>query len=208
MTRPNLRRSRLGLGLLVLVQLGCAFVFSYDILTAFFLLPAHPLSWELREVVDVAAALGLIGGSLLGTHTLLRLVEERNRAERARVIAEDRLRRASTEFRKLLDERFAAWDFTPAERDVAMFALKGLSLSEIALLRATTEGTVKTQTNAIYRKAGVTGRPQFLSLFIEDLLMDDAPPVATGAETADHPVETGRHRSQTGGETACPGGMA
>ena len=168
-----LRRSRLGLGLLVLVQLACAFVFAYDILTAFFLLPAHTLSWQLREAVDVAAALGLLGGVALATFTLWRVVQERNDAERARDAAEDRLRRASTAFRHLLDERFAAWEFTPAERDVALFALKGLSLADIARLRDTTEGTVKTQTNAIYRKAGVTGRPQFLSLFIEDLLMEE-----------------------------------
>lgn len=177
-----LRRSRLGLGLLVLVQLACAVVFTYDILTAFFLLPAHTLNWQLREVVDVAAALGLLGGVALGTFTLWRVVQERNDAERARDAAEDRLRRASTAFRHLLDERFAAWEFTPAERDVALFALKGLSLADIARLRDTTEGTVKTQTNAIYRKAGVTGRPQFLSLFIEDLLMEEggqkAPPEA------------------------------
>ena len=35
------------------------------------------------------------------------------------------------------------------------------------------EGTVKAQTAAIYRKAGVSGRPQLLSLFIDDLM---APP--------------------------------
>jgi hypothetical protein len=31
---------------------------------------------------------------------------------------------------------------------------------------------VKAQTNAIYRKAGVTGRSQLLSLFIDDLMSD------------------------------------
>ncbi len=55
---------------------------------------------------------------------------------------------------------------------MALFAIKGMSTQEIATLRWTSEGTVKAQTNAIYRKAGVTGRPQLLSLFIEDL-MDD-----------------------------------
>ena len=73
----------------------------------------------------------------------------------------------------LLEERFTLWGLTPAERDVALFAIKGLSTAEIATLRSTSEGTVKAQTNAIYRKAGVTGRPQLLSLFIEDLI--DAP---------------------------------
>ena len=34
--------------------------------------------------------------------------------------------------------------------------------------------TIKAQTAAIYRKAGVTGRPQLLSLFIEDLMDDTA----------------------------------
>ena len=56
------------------------------------------------------------------------------------------------------------------QRDVALFAIKGLSTQEIASLRNTAEGTVKAQTNAIYRKAGVSGRPQLLSLFIEDLM--------------------------------------
>jgi hypothetical protein len=48
-----------------------------------------------------------------------------------------------------------------------------LSTQDIALLRATSEGTVKAQTNAIYRKAGVSGRSQLLSVFIEDLMRDD-----------------------------------
>ena len=51
------------------------------------------------------------------------------------------------------------------------------SIAEIASLRQTSEGTVKAQTNAIYRKAGVSGRPQLLSLFVEDL-MGQAVPVA------------------------------
>jgi DNA-binding CsgD family transcriptional regulator len=73
----------------------------------------------------------------------------------------------------LLEERFGEWALTPPERDVALFAIKGMSTAEIAMLRMTSEGTVKAQTNAIYRKAGVSGRPQLLSLFIDDLMRDD-----------------------------------
>ena len=58
---------------------------------------------------------------------------------------------------------------------MAIFAIKGLRTQEIADMRRTSEGTVKAQTNAIYRKAGVNGRTQLLSLFIEDL-MDGALP--------------------------------
>jgi hypothetical protein len=58
---------------------------------------------------------------------------------------------------------------------VALFAIKGLSTADIARMRSSSEGTVKAQTNAIYRKAGVSGRPQLLSLFIEELMQDDGP---------------------------------
>jgi DNA-binding CsgD family transcriptional regulator len=95
-----------------------------------------------------------------------RAIEERNAAQ-------ERLRRASGAFLDLLEERFAEWGLTPAERDVALFAIKGMSTAEIAVLRNTSEGTVKAQTNAIYRKAGVTGRSQLLSLFIDDLMRDE-----------------------------------
>jgi DNA-binding CsgD family transcriptional regulator len=70
----------------------------------------------------------------------------------------------------VMNERFDEWGLTPAERDVALFAIKGLSIADIAQLRSTSEGTVKAQTAAIYRKAGVSGRPQLLSLFIDDLM--------------------------------------
>jgi DNA-binding CsgD family transcriptional regulator len=102
---------------------------------------------------------------------------------RAQRKAEDALRRASGAFADLLQARFAEWALTPAEADVALFAIKGMSTAEIAGLRGTSEGTVKAQTAAIYRKAGVAGRPQLLSLFIDDLMRDDgairpqAPPV-------------------------------
>ena len=101
-----------------------------------------------------------------GIWVLRRTLRERN-------LAQERLRRASGAFMNLLDERFGEWGLTPAEKDVALFAIKGLATAEIAVLRATSEGTVKAQTNAIYRKAGVSGRSQLLSLFIEDLMSDE-----------------------------------
>ena len=67
---------------------------------------------------------------------------------------------------------------------MALFAIKGMSTPEIAALRNTSEGTVKAQTNAIYRKAGVTGRPQLLSLFIEDLIDPPQSQKGEGPKTA------------------------
>ncbi len=86
--------------------------------------------------------------------------------------------------------RFADWGLTSAERDVALFAIKGMSTQEIASLRGTAGGTVKAQTNAIYRKAGVNGRSQLLSLFIEDLMDEEMLPALAGAAANDHEIET------------------
>lgn len=162
---------------LFVVQALCAFFFVSDILSSLLGLRSTPLAWELRELLEIGAALGLVLGLILGALVL-------QRSFRDRKAAEERLRRASAAFKDLLEEQFAAWALTPAERDVALFAIKGLSTAEIAGLRGTSEGTIKAQTNAIYRKAGVTGRPQLLSLFIEDLMRDDGAvrPIAPAAK--------------------------
>lgn len=154
------------IAVILLVQALCAVFFVSDILSSVVGIYVHPLSWELRELMEMGAALGLVLGLVLGAVVLVWTLRERNQAR-------ERLRRASGAFMDVLEERFAEWNLTPAEKDVALFAIKGMSTAEIAVLRETSEGTVKAQTNAIYRKAGVTGRPQLLSLFIDDLMRDD-----------------------------------
>ena len=127
------------------------------------MLGVAPLSWQFYELVELGAALGLLLGVGFGW-IVLRRTMARN------VAVEDQLRLASGAFMDVLEERFARWALTPAERDVALFAIKGMSTQEIAGLREVSEGTIKAQTNAIYRKAGVSGRTQLLSLFIDDLM--------------------------------------
>lgn len=161
-------RSSAGIALVLAIQLLCAAFFILDILSSVIGLRATPISWQLREMLEIGAALGLLLGLGLGVFAFTQTLGQRNEAE-------ERLRRAATAFGDLLEERFGEWGLTPAERDVALFAIKGLSTAEIAMLRETSEGTVKAQTNAIYRKAGVSGRSQLLSLFIEDLMRDDSP---------------------------------
>jgi len=67
-------------------------------------------------------------------------------------------------------DHFQTWGLTAAEQDVAGFTIKGLSIAEIADLRGSAEGTVKSQLNAIYRKAGVPGRGALLGLLVDDLM--------------------------------------
>lgn len=164
--RARMTSPPLLIGILIL-QAACAGVFLWDLLSSLAGLRATPVSWQTRELMEIGAALGLLLGLAMGA-----LVLRRAHLRAARVEAQ--LKVASGAFQELIQERFSDWDLTRAEKDVALFALKGLSLQEIASVRNTSEGTVKAQTNAIYRKAGVTGRPQLLSLFIEDL-MDAAP---------------------------------
>jgi DNA-binding CsgD family transcriptional regulator len=161
-------RDRVIISAILGLQALCAFFFISDIVFSVLGLRAQPVAWQTREILEIGAALGLVLGFALGA---LALARTRTRQKHA----EAQLRLASGAFMELLAERFDEWSLTPAERDVALFAIKGLSTQEIATLRNTSEGTVKAQTNAIYRKAGVSGRPQLLSHFIEDLMGDGLP---------------------------------
>jgi DNA-binding CsgD family transcriptional regulator len=157
---------------IVVMQTVCAVVFLSDIVLTVIGVPFAPIPWVYREVLELAATgglvLGAVLGGLLGRSSLRRTRE-----------AENALRAASGAFMELVDDHFTEWGLTAAERDVALFALKGMSIAEIAELRQTSQGTVKAQTNAIYRKAGVSGRPQLLSLFVDELM--DAPADASKA---------------------------
>jgi DNA-binding CsgD family transcriptional regulator len=149
--------------LLLVTQAACVAFVMVDILsTAFAILP-NPLSWNLRELMEIGALLGLFLGLIFGAILVRSSLRDLHAAE-------GRLDRAAAAFEDLLEEKFVGWGLTRAERDVAVFAIKGMSVPEIAQLRKTSEGTVKAQTAAIYRKAGVSGRPQLLSLFIEDMM--------------------------------------
>jgi DNA-binding CsgD family transcriptional regulator len=70
-----------------------------------------------------------------------------------------------------IDRQFDGWGLTPAEREVALLLLKGLSSKEIAEARSTSERTVRQQALAVYRKAGIAGRAELAAFFLEDLLL-------------------------------------
>ncbi len=155
------------IAVIVAIQGGCALFFVANILLSVFGLSFRPIPWAWIEYLEIGAAVGLTIGTVLGTLVLYRTLKGWTHAQA-------QLRRTRSVFKDHLAERFALWGLTPAEADVAIFAIKGLKTHEIAQLRQTSEGTVKAQSNAIYRKAGVSGRTQLLSLFIEDL-MEDGP---------------------------------
>lgn len=83
---------------------------------------------------------------------------------------EEQLELATGAFNDVLESHFRKWGLSPSERDVAILLIKGLSTAEIAELRNTRNGTVKAQNAAVYRKAGVSGRAELLSLFIDEIV--------------------------------------
>ncbi|MGB3315184.1 MAG: LuxR C-terminal-related transcriptional regulator [Albidovulum sp.] len=168
-------RDLIALVALLFVQILCAAFLVGETLLTFLGIQHRPLSWEIKELLEIGAVLGLVFGAALGVTVLTRSLRRQKRAE-------DQLRQVSGAFMELMQTRFHDWGLTSAEKDVALFAIKGMSTPEIAALRGTAEGTVKAQTNAIYRKSGVTGRPQLLSLFIEDLMDDDMLPPSCPVE--------------------------
>ncbi|MBL4749623.1 MAG: helix-turn-helix transcriptional regulator [Amylibacter sp.] len=137
----------------------------YDLLSSQFAIRTTPLPWRVRELVELAGALGLLIGIFVSFYELIKI---RSRMRKLR----SRIRVASSAFYDLVEDEFDGWRLTPKERDVGMFILKGLSNLEISQITDKKEGTVKAQTNALFRKAGVSNRSQFASYFIEVLMQE------------------------------------
>lgn len=163
MTHRTFANSRsLALTALIVFQIACAAFFVVDAVDDVaeadgFVGIAMHLKVEL--LVSAALAAGIFVEVLM----LSRMLAAARQSERAMGIAQGALA-------DLIEGYFRDWALTPAEADVAGFTLKGCSIAEIAALRGSAEGTVKTHLNAIYRKAGVGGRGQLVSLLIEDLM--------------------------------------
>jgi DNA-binding CsgD family transcriptional regulator len=94
----------------------------------------------------------------------LRWLQERNTQQ------SESLRFLRGEMGSYVHGKFHDWSLTSAERDIAMYMLKGLSIAEIAAARSTAEGTVKAQTSNIFRKTGVGSRMELMSLFMDEFL--------------------------------------
>lgn len=77
--------------------------------------------------------------------------------------------------RNAIDKQFARWNLSPAEAEIGLLLLKGLSHKELADARHTSERTVREQARALYRKAGLAGRASLSAFFLEDLLLPVRP---------------------------------
>lgn len=149
---------------LLAVQAGCTAFFLFDVVADLSGWGEQGVGFD-DDLVEMVVVAGLIIGLAFVAAELRSLLRRHERSEA-------QLKIASGAFFELLEQNFSDWSLTSSERDVALLAIKGLSLAEIADIRQTKPGTIKAQCNAIYQKAGVSGRPQLLSLFIEELMAD------------------------------------
>ncbi len=133
--------------------------------------PAHVL---LEGVVMALALTGLVIMSLQfraihsrAKQLSLDLEAAHREAQRFREEAHDALRGLG----EAIDHQFTRWGLSPAEREVGLLLLKGLSHKEIAEVRSTSETTIRQQALAVYRKSGLRSRAELSAFFLEDLLL-------------------------------------
>lgn len=118
--------------------------------------------------MECVVALALLAGVVMGSRHISRVTGELRWKEQL-------LANARGALGEHIVLRFAEWGLTPGEGEVALFALKGCDVAEIARLRRSAAGTVRSQLSQIYAKAGVGSQTMLMSLFIDDLL-DANPP--------------------------------
>lgn len=156
-TRSGNRRAAF-LAVLLAVQALCAVFFVGDVIS-----DVGSGEIDLHSAFEGVVALMLVAGVVLGGLEMRRTLERNQRAEAALSVA-------SGAFAELIESYFENWSLTPAEADVAMLALKGFDVAEIASFRAAAQGTVRAQLTRVYAKAGVSNRTQLVGLFVEELL--------------------------------------
>lgn len=130
---------------------------------------------------------GLVGSAFIARQLVLRLRRARAAEAEVQTLA-GRLKATEAEAARwraeagdllaglgsAIDQQFERWSLSPAEKEVALLLLKGLSHKELAEVRSVTEATARQQARAVYKKAGLSGRNDLAAFFLEDLLLPGA----------------------------------
>lgn len=118
----------------------------------------------------------LLRGVFRQRRSLDRLTRNLDRAREESSRWRDRYQETIAGLGRAIQEQFHRWKLSPAEAEIALMLLKGLSLKEIAVVRGTGERTVREQARAVYQKAGLPNRAALSAFFLEDLLLPDERP--------------------------------
>jgi DNA-binding CsgD family transcriptional regulator len=144
---------------LIAAQLICAAIFLIDVTADVY--EAAGVYWHL--VPEALAVLALFVGIGFEAVYLMQLLQRKASLERS-------IKMASSSLQSVVESHFDGWKLTPSERDVAALMVKGLSISEIAGVRGSADGTVKAHLNAIYRKSNARNRAEVLSHIMDTLI--------------------------------------
>lgn len=158
--------------IVVVLQILAALFFTLDALADFREEGLGP-----HLLAEGAAVLALIAGIGFGVKLIRDLVVQARRDEAAIALAKGAMA-------DLVRLRFDEWALTAAEADVALFALKGLDVADIARLRGAATGTVRAQLARVYAKAGVRSQVALIALFMEDMVDHAALPIAAPGPAA------------------------
>lgn len=143
----------------IAAQVVCAAVFFADVVGD--LAEPNVDGWHLLP--EGMASVALLVGIALQAVYLRDLLHKKAALERS-------VGMASTALHTVIEQHFDDWKLTASERDVAALMVKGLSISEIAAVRGSAEGTVKAHLAAIYRKSSARNRAEVLSHIMDTLI--------------------------------------
>lgn len=165
MTVPTKRpktdeRRAIALAAVILLQAVTALFFLADVVSDFW---QDGRLEDFHMWLELLATFALIGGVVFLMVELRQVMTRLANLDRS-------VRAAQGEMAEVIDGFFRDWGLTPSERDVALMVLKGIDNDTIASMRGTAPGTVRAQCTSIYAKAGVDGRAQLFSVFMEELL--------------------------------------
>ena len=163
---------------LIAAQVICGAVFFVDVLGDW--AETGGPDWGLLP--EALASVALFVGIAFEAVYLVQLLRRKASLERS-------VGMASSALQAVIEGHFDEWKLTASERDVAALMVKGLSISEIAGVRGSAEGTVKAHLNAIYRKANARNRAEVLSLIMDTLI--DKPLLPTNSDDRIRHVSSG-----------------
>ena len=115
-------------------------------------------------IVELIVFLGVTIALLIGARDLGRLRTRLDREEKRNLVVSQGLADS-------IDAQMDEWRMTSSEKDVAWLIIKGYRFAEIAEARGVKENTSRLQATAIYAKAGVSGRAEFVAEIIQSLLL-------------------------------------
>ncbi len=124
---------------------------------------AIKIDWKYIEYIEIAEVVFAVLGFVSGMTATFRFYRDNSRLTR-------RVGNVQKKFETLVADVFREWQLTDAESEIALLLIKGFSISEISSIREKSEGTVKNQCSAVYRKAGVSSKQQLVSNVLDMLI--------------------------------------